>query len=137
MKGWIGVPGRLDVTCPVSLRGLKHLDLPGGGQVGVYFEVGWLENAVYNVFGATWGGFRGRLASECSTYIIFLVPFGEGRQGLFRGRLANHTPRRWVGSLFGKGLASPVPSQALKPPGAPRLETTTTLVARGGFMLIN
>ena len=33
--------------------------------------------------------------------------------------------------------ASTALSQALKPPGAPRLEATTPLVARGGFIFIN
>ena len=41
---------------------------------------------------------------------------------------------KWMSNGLGMGWASIVPSQAPKPPGAPRLEATTPLVARGGFM---
>ena len=89
---------------------------PNGGRLAP-------ECTIYMVFGATLEGLD---ESKCTSvgseayYTMYLVPLEEG----------------WVGpNGCQMGSASTVPSQALKPPGAPRLETITPLVARGGFML--
>ena len=80
-------------------------------------------------------------------YIVYLVPLGEGWQGPFEVGWHQNAVysvfgaiwrgldgSKWMPNSLGMGWASTVLSQALKPPGAPRLEATTPLVARGGFM---
>ena len=64
----MGVPGRLAVG-PV----------PGVLGHSAFGSAWWW---------ADWRPFRGRLAQECNTYIMYLVPLGKGSWGLFRGRLA-------------------------------------------------
>ena len=98
--------------------------------------------------GEGWQGpFRGRLAPECIFCATWRWLAGSKWRMIWCGQVVlssaelpfrnhGHPSRGRVGSLSEKGWASPVPSQALKPPGAPRLETTTPSVARGGFMLI-
>ena len=109
-----------------------------------------MQYMVYLVpLGDGWQGpFGGRLAPECSIWCIWCRLWRVGwvkvevdwrRNALYivlgaaGGRLGGS---KWKPNGLVMGWASTVPSQALKPPGAPRLEATTPLVARSGFMFI-
>ena len=95
------------------------------------------------------GQIEGRLAPECAIYSIWChlgrvgsvqLEVGWRRSALYvvfgasGGGLGGC---KWMSNGLGMGWASTAPSLLLKPPGAPRLEATTPLVDRAGFILLN